>query len=104
MLLTTGNKRKKYIVHFSHLTTQFDEDNNEIESDGYIGTECRVLNMKKNCLVIGQSVLKAGDIFRKDIGRKKAFTAALRSGKFTRLQRKAMWKSYFAQCPLRRSK
>jgi hypothetical protein len=85
MIITSGNKQRKYIVHFDH-----------VPHEGF--TQCCIKDIRtKEIIGQGNSQAVKGDNFSRVKGRKNAFTRALADARIARPARRNMWKSYFTQ-------
>lgn len=101
MVLSSGNKKKKYRVSFVH----FDKNDFKItantDSVPYeYGTFCKISEMNDTINAVGLSLVSKHDRFCRATGRKIALAKALKKTNFNKKVRTALWKSYFKICPI----
>jgi hypothetical protein len=95
MILSTGNKRAKLVVHFSH--------DKHGEEHMFPTTYC-VIKKLRNREVIGNGIAVCNatkDRFDSKIGRKISLTMALQMTNLNRAARRHVWMSYHKICPIK---
>lgn len=93
MILSVGNKKKKYRVYFDHCLTE--------TPDSMRGTFCTIRPMRTpGVQFVDMAVLNPKDTFCKSTGRKVALAKAMKLAQLDKATRTALWKSYFKICPI----